>query len=103
MTRQAVKESSSLTDSRGRHIPLAPLLSFWVINNKSKHDRWVILHSTMSRQLQILRAYRSVEIIVLWSGLETEEEMESHARPVEPVNFPDFLAGVGKFPLTDCS
>lgn len=102
LTRQGIEESRTLTRTSGGNIPLVPYLSFWVFNGFSRHDRQAILPETMRRQLCILQEYSEVEIIVLWSGWETEDEMRSYVRPVEPVNFHDFLTNVGEFPISGC-
>jgi hypothetical protein len=101
--RQAITNSQKLTRHKGKTIPLAPLLTFWVANGNSLDNRNVILHQTMGLQLRILRSYCSVEIIVLWSGKETVEEMESDPDfKFETVDISNFLSEVDDLPLSGC-
>ena len=101
--RQAITNSKKLTRHNGKTIPLAPILTFWVANGKSKHHEKAILHQTMGLQLRILRSYRSVGMIVLWSGKETKEEMESDPDfKFESLDINNFLNNVDELPLAGC-
>jgi hypothetical protein len=100
-TRQAITNSQKLTRRNRNSIPLAPFLTFWVSNRRSKHDHKVILPETMSLQLRILQEYSSVEIINLWSGSETIKEMKK--TDWQSVDIKNFLRKVDALPLPGCT
>ena len=100
-TRQAITSPQKLTRRKGDSIPLAPILTFWVANGNSDHDHRVILPETMSLQLRILQEYSSVEIINLWSGSETRQEMKK--TDWEPFRIKKFLGKVDALPLPGCT
>lgn len=101
--RQAITNSQKLTRHKGKGIPLAPLLTFWVANGNSLDNRNVILLQTLGLQLRVLRSYCSVEIIVLWSGKETKEEMESDPDfNFDSLDISNFLGTVDELPLSGC-
>jgi hypothetical protein len=95
-TRQAITSSQRLTRTNGDAIPLAPLLTFWVANGFSDHNRRAVRPKTMSLQLQILREYPLVGIVVLWSGAETKEEMNDAGW--QEIDFSEFLSRVDELP-----
>jgi hypothetical protein len=100
-TRQAIDSSLTLTRSNGATIPLCPVLTFWVANDKSKNAFDAISPESMLWQLRTLRRYRArdVAIIVLWTG---REDVEGSAKPFEPVDFREFLHSVGELPPPGC-
>lgn len=100
-TRQAIRETQQLTRRNGNTVPLAPSLTFWVGNGNSHHNKKVILPETMRLQLQILQEHCPVEIIVMWSGSETIDEMRDNG--LEIMDFTDFLSGVGELPPPGCT
>ncbi len=103
-TRQAITKTQELTRHNGSTIPLAPILTFWVANGNSEHNGKVMLPRSMSLQLRILQEYRAVETIVLWSGKETVEEMESDPDfKFESVDISDFLGRVDGLPFPGCT
>jgi hypothetical protein len=99
-THQAITNSQRLTRRNRRPIPLAPVLTFWVVNGNSAHHHKVVSPDTMSFQLGILQKYRSVDIIVFWSGPETSDEMRQAG--YEPLEFNDFMAQVEALPPPGC-
>jgi hypothetical protein len=101
VTRQAITNSEQLTRHNGEAIPLAPILYLWVKNKKSAHHLKAINSETLGLQLRILREYGSVEIIVLWSGPETQVEMGEAGLQI--IDFNDFLGQVAELPLPGCT
>ena len=102
-TRQAIVYSQKLTRNKGKKIPVAPLLTFWVANSRSLSHGNIILPETIGLQLRILRSYCPVEMIVFWSGRETEAEMESDSDfKFEPLDISRFLDTVAELPLPGC-
>jgi len=99
-THQAITNTQQLTRSTKDTIPLAPILTFWVHNGNSTDDNKVILPETMEFQLRLLQKYCSVQIILLWSGSETMEEMKK--TEFERVDIKDFLNEVHGLPPPGC-
>jgi hypothetical protein len=104
-TRQAVRESAALTRKNGAPIPLAPILSLWVFNERPADDpvRPAVAPASIARQLGIVQAAEGVGAIVFWSGWQTAREMRSAAKPVEPIDIADFLRSVGSLPWPGCA
>jgi hypothetical protein len=102
-SRQGIEGSLDLTRRNGTQIPLVPILSFWVFNGKSADNRSAVLPANVARQLEIVRGSIGVEAIVFWSAWQAEEEMESAAEPVEPIDIHDFLLSVGSLPWPGCA
>jgi hypothetical protein len=99
-TQQAITFSQQLTRHNGTKIPLAPILTFWVSSGNSADVIPRILPETLDLQLRILQEYCAVEIIVLWSGPETSEEMREAGR--EDFEFNGFLDQVEGLPPPRC-
>lgn len=102
-TRQAIEESLRLTRTNGKHIPLAPILSFWVFNGNSKNNRKAASRERVANQLDIVQGFEGVEIIVFWSGSETEDEMKSQPKPVQAIDISNFLREMGSLPWPGCA
>jgi hypothetical protein len=100
-THQAITKTQELTRRNGKKVPLAPILTFWTNNGKSAHDNKVICPATLDLQLRILQEFGAVEIIVLWSGSETMEEMSQ--TEFEPVDISVFLGQVNGLPFPGCT
>src|SRR5262245_65450457 len=96
-TRQAIDKSLALTRKNGSRIPLAPILSFWVVNKRPPDDpvRPAVPPASIARQLEIVQNAAGIETIVFWSAWQTTEEMQSADKPVEPIDINDFLRRVG--------
>ena len=97
-TRQGIKSSLLLTRTNGKHISLAPFLTFW--GRRIMDERFAISPEIMRLQLRILQEYCGVKVIVIWAGPETQEEMR--AMGWEPVNFGDFSKQVVELPPAGC-
>jgi hypothetical protein len=101
-TRQAIEGSLSLTRRSGARIPLVPILSFWVFNGGSANKRQAVSPDSVARQLEAVQQANGIATILFWSGWQTEHEMESAAKPVEPIDIYDFLVSVGTLPWRGC-
>lgn len=101
-TRQAIEESLRLTRRNLDHIPLAPILTFWVVNKNSENNRKAASHESLARQLDIVQGFEGIGVIVFWSGSQTEDEMQNQPKPVEPIDIGNFLRGVGSLPWEGC-
>jgi hypothetical protein len=102
-TRQAIEQSLTLTRRNGRRVPLVPILSFWVFNGKSENNRQAVSPASVARQLRIVQRGEGIDAIVFWSGSQTEQEMASAKKPVEPIAIDDFLVATGTLPWPGCS
>jgi hypothetical protein len=102
-TRQAIDQSLTLTRTDGSPIPLVPIVSFWVFNGGSANDRQAVSPESVARQFQIVQAAAGVAAILFWSGSQTRHEMETAPKPVEPINFKQFLRNVGTLPWPGCT
>jgi hypothetical protein len=102
-TRQALKQSGTLTRRDGSTIPLIPILSFWVFNPESEDDRDAVSPQRVALQLEIAQAASGIAAILFWSGSETRAEMTTAKEPVEPININRFLGAVGPWPWPGCS
>ncbi len=100
-TRQGIEASLTLTRTDDKNLPLAPYLSFWVLNPNSMNDRQAILPEVMHHQLAILQEYCGIETIVMWAGKE-EPECVVSSRDTVPVNLLEFLPQIGNLPADGC-
>jgi hypothetical protein len=102
-TRQGIDGSLALTRRNGARIPLVPIVSFWVFNGNSANNRRAVAPASVARQLRVVQQAVGVEAILFWSAWQTEQEMESAKKPVEPIDINDFLLSVGSLPWPGCT
>ena len=102
-TRQAIEASLTLTRRDGAHVPLVPILSFWVFNGRSANNRRAVPPASVARQLRIVQRAVGIDAILFWSGSQTEQEMASAKEPVEPIAIDGFLLATGALPWPGCS
>jgi hypothetical protein len=100
--RQALVGSLSLRRRDGTPIPLAPILSFWVFNGRSRNNRQAVTPESVARQLGVVQQSAGVATIVFWSGWQTRAEMETADEPVEPIGLGGFLDGTAALPWPGC-
>jgi hypothetical protein len=79
------------------------VLSFWAFNRNSQNNRDAVQPESVAHQLGIVQDAAGIDAIVFWSGWQTQDEMRTAKKPVEPIVIADFLSSVGSLPWAGCT